>query len=213
MQFRLICAIGPIGSGKDYLAEELETEGYQQIKIASLLTDIAWATLGWEPKNNENYEKFKDNIISMGHVVGKPKPNHPIEFPALYLTGRQYLQNLGDALKKHLGDDVLCRAFETKIRQLKEKAIGQNEDLLLVCTDVRKYDEIETALKFRKTQNEDEFSFTEFVFLNYRSDRYDASNPHKTEDLARFLLSKGYKDRELIKTEDLLEAIKLKIGE
>lgn len=177
----LTCFIGVIGAGKDYQAKKLVTEqGYKQINVADTLRDMTWEILNWTPDTTEEYESFKSNGITY------------------FLTGREFLQNLGTALKTRHKSYWAKLWSATVVKELNK---GNN----ICCSDIRYIDELDEALKLNGSYIPalDDFVNVQFIFCDYRSDRYNNTDTHISERLAQLCLSLGFVDGRLLSSDDL----------
>lgn len=89
INLEIIALIGPIGSGKDYRALKLESEGYTKISFADYLRQTCWNTLWWKPENDLEYREFKKNPIGPAQI-----------------SGREFMFSIEGLLKKAYGNNV-----------------------------------------------------------------------------------------------------------
>ena len=179
--------LGQIGSGKDYSANLLGD--YAHISLADPIRELAWALLGWKPKDFEEYEKFKEGktyVPNFGFVVG-----------------RIFLQNLGSELRKR-NENYWCEQWSQSIsNETQEK---------MVCSDCRFPNEVWVSMRLPEDIN------VEFIWCCYESQKFltNRNDKHETEKFAKFLSTRGLQHGEVIirpkMVEYLLEYKKL-IGE
>jgi hypothetical protein len=184
MTSKLIIFIGPIGSGKDFRANEFLSDakafGYSMEKVcfADELRECMWDLWGWRPKDDKDYEKFKCGTVSM--YCGN------FESSLFEVSGRGLLQRLGtDVIRKRM-PDFWVECWKRKVSNLLNN--GKN----VVCSDLRFPNELKTALTIETDKNTDPID-REFLFCNYRSARYSLDE-HESEVLAQKILEDGYND-------------------
>lgn len=85
----IIALIGPIGSGKDYRAKKLESEGYTKVSFADYLRQTCWDILWWKPNSDLEYREFKKNPIGPAQI-----------------SGREFMFSIEGLLKKSFGSNV-----------------------------------------------------------------------------------------------------------
>lgn len=167
--------IGPLGSGKDYRCSLLIKEGYEKIAFADPLRELAWAILGWAPQNPNEYDMFKyEEFHNMIYD----------ELSTISFTGREFLQRLGTDARKILDSDIWLKAFKKRIEESKHDKF--------CVSDVRFLNEFEFIKSLGDTYN------VEIIFTNYKSPRYNCTDPHDSEKLAQEFLRQGYTDGDLI---------------
>ena len=195
---KVVCNIGVIGSGKNFRAKQLVDQGYVQINFADNLRELAWEILGWRPFLKEDYEKFKKRSIVF-----------TIDGDINDITGREFLQNLGSAMRKRNADYLSDPWFDSVYKKL-------SENKNVVCSDLRALNELKAALDFLQEtlHNDGSYSSTwalcdvEFIFCDYRSERYNATNSHESEHLAQRILKDGHKDGDILSIEYLQGLLK-----
>ena len=197
---KLLCLIGVMGSGKDYRAKQFikdsETFGYSMVHVnfADELREMMWDLLNWKPKNDEEYEYFKKgSIVDLGYAERLFDPY----VYSISLTGRQLLQRMGTEVIRKRDPYFFVNQWKNKVDSL----LCENKNV--VCSDLRFINELKAAFNVAgntKTKKE-------FIFCNYISDRYDATNTHESEQLAQRILSDNYKDGELIDISYLLSLV------
>ena len=164
----LVCFIGCMGSGKDYQSKILIDKGYKLIDFGDSLREMAWDILGWEPKDDEEYDEFKkSNIISGDGLIQR-------------LSGRQFLQNLGTQAIRKRFPDFWVELWKKKVQAEMEKGNS------VVCADARFIKEVEAAISASPD--------AKIIFCNYKSDRYNYTDKHETEQLAQRVLADGFND-------------------
>lgn len=225
-QNHIICFLGRNGSGKTYQSNQLVKKGYTKISLADPVRELAWKSLGWRPENTGEYNSFKECSVSVikpnffWYLMGTDdmiaaKANFTSE-----ITGRQYLQNLGEGAKDLFGEDFWVKAWEEKIKEnllitgelIVEKSkvtiLETNESgkiiklkfdeclinkSFIVTDDIRFPIEIETAHKLGAT----------FIWCDYQKGNYPTEE-HSSEALANRILAIGkYEDGDEIRYEDL----------
>lgn len=186
MVAELIVAVGTMGSGKDYYCNSLVTEGYQHINFADEVREFAWDILGWEPRDDKEYARFKDNYTL---TLNQHIDNGIFRLPIHHLTGRELLQHIGTELMRKRDPDYWVNFWYEKTMQA--LVLGGK----VCCSDARFPNEIRKIL--------DNFKNFKFIFCNYNSDRRHDDNPHISELLSQELLKMGYKHREEISIKDL----------
>lgn len=196
---KLVCMIGVIGAGKDYRAKQLVKQGYAQINFADTLRELAWEILGFVP---EDYERFKKQEF----IIYSEKRSERVTFTHIR-DGRSMLQNLGTAMRKREPEFFSYGWFDKVFDLLSDY---KN----VVCSDLRHINELKTALDVDQEVfgvGKDEIQFladVEFVFCDYRSDRYEPDNAHESEHLAQRILKDGHKDGDILTVEYLKSLLK-----
>jgi len=183
MEKEIICLVGPRGSGKDFNANKLASMGAKKLALADPVRDIAWMLLNWKPSNEEEYERFK---------IEKLNPNDPSS-----VTGRQFLVNVGDGLRRQFGDDIWIDKLIEKIETT------ECEKNSYVISDVRYANEI---IKLSR-----KYSRLIIIFTNYKSERYEAVRT-PSEILSYELLQLGYEDMRSVSLNVIYE-LKNKFGD
>lgn len=180
--------IGVIGSGKDYRCQKLvETGEYEKIAFADDLRQLTWELLEWEPKNSIDYDDFKLGRIN-GYLLGtEPFSSNP----DYWVTGRKFLQNIGTSLRNR-DEDFWVNVWKNKVAKSNKN---------ICCSDCRFPNEVLSILSLSDMYN------VEFIFTNYKSERYSPDDDHISERYAQILLSYGYNDGDIIKKFDLTMAM------
>ena len=120
---KLIGVIGPIGGGKDTIADYLiQRHGYKKLSFATRVKDVAAVAFGWERTLLEG-----DTLTSRAWRE---------EVDAFWnITPRQALQRIGtEMFRGHIADDFWLRIVEKQISESTAKGI--------VITDCRFENEI-----------------------------------------------------------------------
>lgn len=168
---------GVVGSGKDYAAKELikKDPRFVQVDFADKVREFAWTSLGWEPKSDEQYEAFKKSA-----KISISTPNtYDYTVMGIYgktISGRQYLINIGNGLRKN-NPKIWINFWLETIRSLDH----------VVVTDVRYPNEAEAIASIGG----------KIIFTNYKSVRYDDTIESESEHMAQqFILEdiKHYTD-------------------
>ena len=127
-QHHLICYLGRNSSGKSFRANQLvETQNYVKVSMADALRELAWKTLGWKPKCEVEYNMFKIQYLTekvkwkSDGINGKQKGTINEN-----VTGRQYLQNLGQGAKDLFGEDFWVKQWEKTIEDIQNKIYKKN---------------------------------------------------------------------------------------
>lgn len=178
---KVVAFAGKAGSGKDYRCKQLvNNQGYTQLAFADALRKIAFITLGI-PYNEgmEKYEELKKTpILSNG------------------LTLRNILENLGTEGIRKYDSNFWVKCLVHDIEEL-------DDDVNVCISDLRFYNEYEGLKNHCDTYGYD----FEFIFCDYRSDRYQEYNTHASARLAQFLYDIGLRDGDLISDEIMKEYI------
>jgi len=122
---KIIAYIGVIGSGKDYQANEMKKHleskdrTVKTIKFADALREMIWLLIGWTPKTEEEYEKFKKSTFS---------------FFGGEFSGREILIRLGTDIMRNYDKNVWVNKMMLKIN-------SSTEDYILI-TDCRFTNEV-----------------------------------------------------------------------
>jgi hypothetical protein len=180
MKKSITAFIGPIGSGKDYRCALLEQQGYQKIAFADSLRELTWAILDFTPRDSNDYERFKMHTLEgMTYASEYESYKYKIE-----LTGREFLQRLGTDARKILDEDIWLKAFKKKIEESKHDKF--------CVSDLKFENELEFIKSLGDTYN------VEIIFTNYKSPRYNCTDPHDSEKLAQEFLRQEYDDGDII---------------
>jgi hypothetical protein len=193
---KIVCTIGVIGGGKDFTAKQFikDAEAFNQnmihLNFADELREMAWDILGWRPLTDNDYETFKQSSLITDE---KHRCATNINF-----TGRQFLQRLGtDAIRKRDKNFWVKCWFDNALNAI-------DEGKRIACSDARFVNEIDAVLKMT---HYNPIAKSTFVFCDYKSDRYDCTNPHPSEALAQRVLKDGFKHGEMLPKEYLEKLI------
>lgn len=176
MSIKTVFYIGVIGSGKDYRADRYVSENPGSVKLAFAdpLREIVWDILEWKPSSDKEYQEFKSLVFRSGIVT----------FPLF--NGRNILTGLGEAIKKH-DPYFFANRFVQRVSELEEEGYTT-----VVCSDLRFPVELEAIF------DNEMFETSEFIFCDYRSDRYNPSFDDISERMAQSLFEYGLKDGDVI---------------
>jgi hypothetical protein len=161
--------VGVIGSGKSYRAANYVENGFVQINFADALRELAWSVLGWTPKTDADYEEFKSMPITLSQSTTAKQPKFEFAKNEASLTGREFLQRLGNNAREIAGENIWVDAWEKKAKR---------EDSVVVA-DVRYWNEVQRIIDLNG----------KLIFCDYRSSRYILSD-HPSEALAMELIKK-----------------------
>ena len=199
----IVAHVGVIGGGKDYRANELAKIGYERIDFKDALLDLASDIAGYDVR--EDYDWFKSN------VVGVRRPSNRFQEAFVFtdtreligrspevLTGRRLLTRLGTEGMRKRDKDYWVKQFAKKAH------MAFNAGKCAVSADCRFLNEVAVVAKIAVTH--------EFVFCDYRSERYNPTLEHASEKLAQALLSLGLKDGHII-TQQEFNAAAVILGE
>lgn len=175
--------MGVMGGGKDYNAKILVKEhGFTKIDFKDALLAMAWDVLGWQPKTEAEYEKFKKSTIKIfdNFILGSYHE----------LTGREFLQKLGTDAMRNVDKDFWVKAWKKRV----DLAIGMGN--YKICTaDIRFMNELK---QFFSIYDHNYNISSQVRFCDYKSERYNAENEHESEQFAQKLLKAGYQDGDLV---------------
>ena len=183
---RLVTYLGVQGGGKDFSANKLVQQGYVKVAFADALREMAWDVLGWTPDIEDfdrQYNWFKKLPLNDIYRIDAEddefllKKLNEAKGNSYCISGRQFLQNLGVAVRSR-DPDFWVKVAVSKIQKILEKG-GR-----VVVTDARFDNEIQSLKSLG----------SKFIFCDYRSSRYNATDTHESEALAQRLLAEGYKD-------------------
>lgn len=188
MKKKITVFIGVIGSGKDHNTKKFikENPGVIQHSFSDGVREFTWNIIGWAPKDEQEYEYFKDNpvlnISSQDWISVKS------------MKGRNLLENVADQMRRY---DI---EFWGKYWLEKAKRILATNDQLVV-SDCRHHEEASKIFNLCTHLGID----YEFRFCNYKSERYEIRD-HSSEFLAQQLIEMGCEDGEII-NEQVLKTI------
>ena len=174
--------IGVIGAGKDYRCSK---ECTHKISFADGVREDVWKILGWKPETDVEYEAFKTTLF---YPTGLKAAISYSQDNILQVTGREILQNYGSLMKELHGEDY----WAVRIWPVLENLQHNSTETIVGITDCRYKTEIKALLDFA-----DFFNCTvEFLHCDYKSDRYNATDPHHSEHLAQQFAGKVYEPKE-----------------
>lgn len=194
----IVALVGVKGSGKSHKQAELVKHGFAALDFKDELLAMASDLLGYDVR--ESYDYFKGNLVGLTAPAAidskfmQRRPPHQItaEVLASYpqaLTGRVMLQRLGTEVIRKRDPGFWARAWRAKAEQL--LAAGKS----VVCADCRFHNEIEVIQALARAQGVP----ARFLFCNFQSERYCATDDHPSEALAQHYLREGYNDGDEIK--------------
>lgn len=161
--------VGVMGSGKSHRAANYVENGFVQINFADAVRELAWSILGWTPKTDSDYEEFKSMPITLATSPLAKQPQFSFANTEASLTGREFLQRLGNNTREIAGEDVWVDAWHKKAKR---------EDSVVVA-DVRYWNEVRRIIEMQG----------KLIFCNYHSPRYTLSE-HPSEALAMHIVKK-----------------------
>jgi hypothetical protein len=186
----LIVFTGVIGSGKGFQSDLLIDKGYTKVDFADALRQECYDMLDLPYLDPETYEKFKkESIILTDKVIGYflefgfPEDSNGITLNPASITGRIFLQHLGETRRKE-NPNYWVDKWKIKVDEI---LTGGGK---VTCSDARYCNEISASSTCVKP--------CILVFCNFVSKRYDASNTHISEEMAQFLLSLDLKDLQIL---------------
>ena len=178
----LIVAVGGFQSGKSTLLKQYSDNGFEPVSFADPLRELAWILQGYKPKD---YEKYKRCVIGLDHLPEFISKTLIRIFPLL-LTGRKFLQYLGDGMRKIFGDDFWIKRFLVKALEiLKTKKKARSDD----CRYPNELDKCHELIN--------EFGGM-IIFANYNSGGQNPKDPHISELMAQIFLDMGLKHGDII---------------
>lgn len=162
--------LGVMGSGKSYYADKIASiVGAKRIDFKTKLVDMTYQMLGLP--EDFDYEQFKASEF----VV----PGTDIKF-----TGRQFLQRFGtDIMRAQVDQDFWCKSLINQIKELPAGRVGDHyESVPVAIADCRFFNE---ALELKNAGFD-----VEFYLTRYRSERFDDTSKHASEQLAQTLMKR-----------------------
>ncbi len=201
----IIAFIGVIGSGKNYQQDLLTSRGAVALDFKDALIAMCSGLVGYDIR--KDYDLFKETIAGMSapgapiHKCMQREPARKITIDVLAnyplaMTGRRMLQRLGTDVMRAREPNYWADQWVKKARELVSSGIS------IACADARFINEIQAI----KTLTVLPFVTCEFIFCNYKSDRYNATDPHPSESLAQKLLRSGCVDGQKLSYEEILRA-------
>jgi len=191
--------VGVIGSGKSYRAEMLcadaATENRRMIMgdfsegIRQTLMNIFAGQNIQIDVNGADYDEWKKMDFDIPLPIHVPFTRER-DLAYATVSGRELLCNAGEYLKKLAGQDVWARwTLSAVMQRFYQLAQYPALDADLVFGSVRFDCEAKAVLQAAQTTGKD----VEFIFCNYKSERY-ALTDHESERYARYFLDKGCQD-------------------
>lgn len=169
MKSKITVFFGVMGSGKDYRLQNLIKED-KNLKVLNMKDGLVKIAETVNPFRL-SYEDFKICVLGAKSVE---ESRALLDMNPYLITGRKFLQQVGTEGLRALDADFHVNYFDKRARTL----ISQGYNIAVA--DVRFENEFKHILALPAKK--------EFIFCNYKSDRYDAGNKHESERLAqRFL--------------------------
>ena len=162
--------IGVVGSGKDYAARQID--GAIKIAFADKLREMVWRLVGWRPKNDDDYDRFKKMVFKCDEVS---------------FTGRNVLERVGTEIVRDIDENYWVDEVEGTIFTKQQ----QGEKIICI-TDARFPNEIERLFQIGIFHKREDMS-VDFTFCDYHSKRYDPNRDHDCEKMAQAFLKAGFK--------------------
>jgi len=179
--------IGVIGSGKDYASKAKSEELSAKIfDFSDGVRDITFGFLGYTPKCNDDYVLFKMNENKLMFPIKEGLFKQPA-FSVCNLTGRKFLENVGITMRNY-DKDFWAKYTINKCREFLYNEIKENRLVnFLIFNAVRYKNEAQFLIDLA-----DEFGYDlQFIFTNYKSDRYEIRNDD-SEKFAQYFLNEGF---------------------
>lgn len=174
---KIVSYIGVIGSGKDYKANKLAMEKNVPVfDFSDGVRDFTFSFLGWEPSNDKEYSDFKGKMFPM------VMPGHGL----FYITGRKFLENIGKRMREFDPDFWA----DYTIRQIEEQLMNNPDMDTIIVGSCRYANEAEALFSLTY----DGVADVQFIFCDYRSERYESDRDDESEWFAQAFLSQGCKD-------------------
>ncbi len=167
---KLFIPIGVIGSGKNFYCEH-NTD--KSIAFADPLLEDVWTMIGWRPKDDKEYQQFKDSSFL---PLGKFGEDRSIS----RFTGRDLLQRYGTEVRRKEDPDVWVKRLTDVLDKHLRKWIGMD----IGISDCRFHNEVKGIIAWCEKYGVE----YQFVLTNFKSYRYDAKMDHESEYLAQHLL-------------------------
>lgn len=163
--------MGVMGSGKDYQAQLLLKQGATSVAFADGVRNDIWRLIGWAPTTEAEYEAFKSTVFTT--VGPKAKQLGIPEF-----TGRDLMQIYGTEIRRSEDPNIWAKRGVIEV----QRALNMYDTVAV--TDCRFYNEMQHLIELQD-QN---LAKVDFVFCDYKSDRYKADFDHPSEHLAQHIL-------------------------
>ena len=140
------------------------------------------------PEESVHIVKFGKGIVDMcAHICGIDLSDpYTYEQWKSDPQNRLLLQNVGEAAKIVIGEDV----WSKKALEYIDRVPNRDNNTFIV-TDFRYPVEFNTFYG--------RYPFVEVAFVDFRSSRYDNTNPHKSEMLAQYMVQRWVEDNTIIK--------------
>lgn len=167
--------IGVQGSGKDFNGNLLCEHGAVQVSFADKLREDIWELIGWSPASPEEYDAFKKATFQA-----------TIADKLVSFTGRGLLVKYATDIRRREDPDHWCKQLRGRIAHVLEIAPA------VVVTDCRFMNEVRHLIQI----SEEVGAEIEFVFCNFKSERYNPSFPHESEWMAQYFLNWGFEDKD-----------------
>jgi len=177
--------IGVMGSGKDYEADKCD----EKISFGDAVRRDVWKILKWKPKTQEEYEMFKETKWKL--------PGDRIH----YFTGRRILQDYGTDIRRTEDKDHWVKQLITKIDAVNNTNLAlevhERKYLTVGIPDCRFPNEVSGIINlWEKLATTPKRFELEFIHCDYKSNRYNAEDPHESESMAQEFAGKVYKTGE-----------------
>jgi hypothetical protein len=164
--------LGKLASGKGFETNKLLKQGYEKVSFADALRQATYTTIGFSPKN---YDNFKVKLLYLDEAPMWVSKILKRIYPK-FQTGREVLQLISDAFKVH--DKLIWTNLALKkISNLHSK--GKN----IVIDDCRFKHELVAIQKFC-TESDIKLKI---IFCDFRSKQYELYSNHNSEKLAEFI--------------------------
>lgn len=192
--------VGVIGSGKTYMAEQLQYDAAVEERpmilgdfsegIRQTLMNIFTGRNRGVQLDSSVYAGWKNSQQS----ILLPTSGNGLLPDTVKVTGREMLQRTGEYLKTLAGEDVWARWTSLDIiRRWADLPVEQAHACDIVFGSLRFDCEAEALFQVAASTSKE----VEIIFCNFKSDKYEL-NDHVSEDFARYFLNKGCKDGENI---------------
>lgn len=173
--------MGVCGSGKNFYADKFfkTCDKPTYISFSEPIRQMTWGILNWKPKDDKEYEKFKEEY----KISVRTEEDKELNF----ITGRKILQLIGtDVLRNMYRDDIWAEIWGENAK----KIINEGKHTDIVAYDCRYENEVRKILEISEYYNCD----VQFIFCDYRSERYMILE-HESEKMAVSLIGK-FKDQD-----------------
>lgn len=190
----LYAFIGVRGSGKTYRRNEIikyltlyasTPQTAIPIDFKDGLIEMVNDLLGFPvPADEKEYDYFKSSVIGLHKGIISRLVSALVDTVTRdALTGRKVLQRVGtDMIRSRMPNYWVDIFMRKAINQIK------TNNRHVVCADMRFPNEVSAILSLSDIAN------IKFIFCDYKSPRYSATDPHESEQLAQTLLKMGFKD-------------------